>query len=202
MLVMGTHSLIIHPGDPDYVPNEDFGVFLRDCGFIGQPYTRWYGEYSESGFNPGENFFKHIESEYNHHEIGLIPTPEGYLISELEDRCKSYTIQIESEKVVQIIAGDGANIPPVCPHCAYLITDDEFKQLFEVWFDFRELWRCPACGNQYSAADLDYQKTVALSRYWFDIQSIGYEEAKPSDDFLRLLRLKTSQDWRYMWLYT
>jgi hypothetical protein len=194
---MSTHALIIHPGDPDYVPSADFEDYLRECGFIGQPYTRWYGE---SGFNPGDNFLKFIEFKFSHPIIKLVPTPEGIVEADPEDSRRSCTIQIESSNDVSIIAGDGSEFPR-CPGCAYSIAAEEYGSVLEPWLKFRETWLCPACGNRYFAADLDYQQTVAFSRYWLDVQSIYHGEAKPSGDFLRLLARETSQNWRYMWLH-
>jgi hypothetical protein len=194
---MSIHALVLYPTDPEYIPDAGFVVFLKNCGFLGQAYS-WY--YGESGYYAGHGFFDFIEFESSHSVIRLIPTPEGIVESEPEDSRKSCKIQLKSDEKAMLHLGCNFKYP-LCPKCKNIVSEDEFNQIIEVWFTSRKPCFCSLCGNSFSACDLDYQYKAGLSRYWIDIEQIHEGEAKPTTDFLHLLKSATSREWRYFWYH-
>jgi hypothetical protein len=89
--------------------------------------------------------------------------------------------------------------PPVCPSCGNKIID--FSTVISEWYENKNLflWTCKQCNSKMHIYDLDWKQGLGFAHYCLDIWHIHFQEAVPSEEFLKSLYDITGQTWIYFY---
>lgn len=191
---MSIDALVIHPAEPDWIPDSTFESFLREVAFLGDACDL----HGTRCFQPGERFFEHIVFRHSHSVIELTPTGHGLIESEPRDSKNYLRIELATDENTGFLCG--CNVcDPRCPACSLSIA--EWPKMLGDWFSGNRYWSCPECGHTCSACDVNWQHLAGISRYRITVRQVRDGEGVPSDHFLSALTQKSSCEWRYFWYH-
>jgi len=179
---MSTNLLLLTPADPFTAP-EPNGVIQRltAAGFLGAPLPQ------PGFFKPGEEFFQFVTF------LGCSPV---VALGEPGATAEICRIEIPAPLEQPIfVAGDNLK-PPRCPACGY--RSPEGRAIGESWEaePQHHLWRCPACGKEYSAPQLRWRHCAGFGRFFLKVWGVFEGEAVPSEQLMHRLAEENLGEWR------
>ena len=189
---MSANLLILHPKDPDTLPNGSEGLLamLQSLGFID---TAFEFE-GKSHYRPGEDFLQLMTF------LGCSPVValgEPGLTG--EDFCH---IAFEGPTAEPQFLG-GRNVKqPRCPKCGHRYP--QWQELINAWEDDRVGYRntCPDCGSELPVTALRWRQCAGFGRFFIKVWGIYEGEAVPSDRLLDALQHHTGTAWSYFYYQT
>ncbi len=186
---MSANLLILHPKDPDFLPNgfDTLIDMLQSLGFIDAPF-----EFAgKTHYRPGEDFLQLMTF------LGCSPVVSlGEPGLTGEDFCH---IALEEPSAQTRFVG-GKNVkPPRCPTCGHRYTS--WPELVSAWEADRRGYRlsCPDCGSELPLTALKWRQCAGFGRFFIKVWGIFEGEAVPSDRLLDALQRHTGTAWSYFY---
>ena len=186
------YRLILHPAEPSGPVPEPGALapVLAQVGLLGPSFSYQGRAY----FVPGERFLDLVVF------LGCSPVIALECQRDAEGEvhmARFCHVHLPAQRVAPYLhIGDPAAAPR-CPHCRVPIRD--WREWLPGW-QARPLegnWRCPACGQAASAAQIDWRQAAAVVRSGIELGGIHPYEAVPADELMAALEQATGRSWRY-----
>lgn len=175
-------SLIIHPDDPDWLPDETGKTiaFLRQTGLIADEIPN-----KEQSYFVGDNFLELIAFLGCSPNINL--TPQG-------KTDKFCFVRLISSPEITALTSKHTHAPH-CPHC---------KKSEKDWSNSMTTTEltCSSCGHIEPPWRYNWRKSAGFGRFFIELTAIYPSEAIPQAALLTTLEQLHNTTWGYFYLYS
>ncbi len=168
------HRLVIHPSDPETVPDSisDIQQAMADIGLIGPALE------NNDNFQIGNEFLNLVT--FMGCAPGIKLSPEDG-----DDFCRIVFTPAQAQSGC---LGYTTLVVPQCPSCKTKIRD---------WHDASGSYTCTNCDSETPLHQFRWRKQAGFGRYCFYITQIHLQEVIPSAKILQTLKETSGFDWTY-----
>jgi hypothetical protein len=185
---MPENLLILHPRDPWHAPKDRETVLraLADTGLTAPPVE----DTVDARYRAGDRFLDHITF------LGCSPVIALDAPGAAGEMCLVEVTEPFAEP--GFLAGVNAKLPR-CPACRYRV--EGWEGVVEEWRQAGRghRWRCPMCGQEYAAPELDWRQSAGFGRVFVRISGIFEGEAVPGEELLRALAEAAGAEFTYFY---
>jgi hypothetical protein len=194
---MSDHLLILLPEKPP--PALDIARFvhrLSNAGVLGEAFD-FYGK---SHYRTGSQFADYLDYLREITVVNL-EARNGTLVEGAHSPNRLHVhLRLRSVNDGYFVIASQYTRGFNCPKCGHYVED--WQDVISAWWNDQSayMWKCSACHAQLGIFDMDWSKSnCGITTIALEAWNIHFGEAKPTPEFLLILREATSVDWR--WCY-
>ena len=175
-------SLIIHPGDPNWLPDnfEEVTTSLRNTGLI-------------AGKLPDKNQSYFVGDKFLD-LIAFMGCSPNINLTQQDDPNKFCFIKLITKPEVTVLTSQHTH----SPHCPYCKKPE--KDWLNVMTD--TALKCSSCGRVSAPWNYNWRKSAGFGRFFIEVTEIYPKEAIPQPSLLSALEQQHGTSWEYFYLYS